>query len=760
MSPDGGVPSLLAPAPSSAVPVSPRPLGLTISGGVSLGTYEAGFVYLYLEAQKAKPRQQLKIVTGASAGSANSLIAAISSCQPPNPWPFDDLGWLVWGDIGFRDLFDRKHATGASLFTKDALDRSFERVRTTWKQGLPESCDVAVGIVVTRLTPRQVELQKGLSVPRLEEKFVVRIQGRGPGKPPKLSNYVIPASHLPQPLLPFVDDENDPVAADRNFGQLRSVIFASAAFPVAFAPQAVEYCLSKPPREGEVATEKNIECRQPEFLDLFVDGGVFDNNPLRLAYLVAENRLVLTADGQTLWRDVVHERNQGVPHPNIAHIYLDPDTTAFPPEAETPAESRDEGVVAQFFRLGGGFVETARSKELYALAQERKDLAERMRLTVSQYPKASEHLSAFVGFFERDFRVFDFYLGMYDAFRELKNAGLWSDEAIAVITSGDDRARREWAPFACMLSVYEPDYERFADACQGENLQNFRVLLQVSLDRLGQACKPREGTQLYSISGYHHQCTRERQGYPMPHVAQVEVLSEEQRSRRPKESAFEFFMRLLSAYGFEFTDLGLSSDEARLGKLAIRREFDDITGAWADAQPNLSDRLLAKTAGRTFLNNIIFAPLRVSGYLVLGTAVEAGFSKVPFGWQSDWLQFTGALGMNYFFTMFTPGESRVTFNLSAGPEFHLTFLSNAVVQPRIALRGGFQLGTKDRFGTQRCDLETTDLRTCTQALVEGVVVVSILERVRGQLVFQTYPAYFGKDARTFNLQFGIGFQFY
>jgi hypothetical protein len=115
--------------------------------------------------------------------------------------------------------------------------------------------------------------------------------GRGEGRAPKLSNYVIPSSHLPQPLLPFVADEFDPLATDRNLNQLRSVLFASAAFPVAFAPQPIEYCLSKPPRDGETATAKNVECLVPEYLDLFNDGGVYDNHPLRLAYPVAENRL-------------------------------------------------------------------------------------------------------------------------------------------------------------------------------------------------------------------------------------------------------------------------------------------------------------------------------------------------------------------------------------------------------------------------------------------------------------------------------------
>ena len=54
-----------------------EPVGDHVSGGVSLGSWEAGFMYLYLEAQKARPQHEVRIVTGASAGSANALVSAI-----------------------------------------------------------------------------------------------------------------------------------------------------------------------------------------------------------------------------------------------------------------------------------------------------------------------------------------------------------------------------------------------------------------------------------------------------------------------------------------------------------------------------------------------------------------------------------------------------------------------------------------------------------------------------------------------------------
>ncbi|HTO98183.1 MAG TPA: hypothetical protein VMK66_14135, partial [Myxococcales bacterium] len=46
------------------------PASITISGGVSLGSYEAGLVYYMVEAMRLNPSAATpRIVTGASAGS-------------------------------------------------------------------------------------------------------------------------------------------------------------------------------------------------------------------------------------------------------------------------------------------------------------------------------------------------------------------------------------------------------------------------------------------------------------------------------------------------------------------------------------------------------------------------------------------------------------------------------------------------------------------------------------------------------------------
>jgi predicted acylesterase/phospholipase RssA len=753
-------PAVLAGVVASDPPLPP--LGITVSGGVSLGTWEAGALYLYAEAQKLRPQGEVRVVTGASAGSANALSVAMSSCRAPNPYPRRDLGWRMWQPVGFSQLFDRKRATDDALFVRDALERSFDEVRGVWNEGLREGCDVVFAATVTRVKPRQVKLQEGLTVPRALETFVVRIQGRGPGRAPRLSNYGNPSSPVPVPLLPFVDDESDAGAAARNFDLLRSVIFASGAFPLAFAPQPIEYCLSKPPPPGQLPTPEVMRCERAELVDFFVDGGVFDNQPLRVAWSLAQHSMRVGPDGRAVWVEPFADGPGSMPS-ELQFAFFDPSASVYPAEVDDEETGTKHGVLSKLFSMGGGMVEAARARELVQLASENVDVGSRVHLYRGNLPKASEQLQNFIGFFEEDFRLFDFYVGMYDAFAELKDTPAWKGAPLDfdALMSVDDEARTGWAPFMCLLSVVEPGYERYASMCTLPGQDNFRVLLQVSIDRLYSVCRPKGGNARVAPGNrdsYH--CARARLGHEGPQVPGVKVLEDRRRHRADREPSFDYFMRLLEAYGFEFRDLGLSKLHAGRGMLALRRRLDGVVEAWVAAQPSVADRVLTKTAATAGLNTLAYSPPPLSFYVEVGTVAEAGISVLPWSLLPQWLQVTAALGLNSFFSLFTDRRPQFTVNLVAGPELRLSFLSNPYVQPRLAVRAGAQFGVLDTFGTQRCELFTTDLRGCTQLLLEGVAAATLLERLRLQVVFQTYPSLYRRDSPWFNVQFAVGFQFY
>ena len=89
-------------APALAAPL---PASMTIAGGVSLGAYEAGLVYYTLESLRANPGlTELKLATGASAGSVNGFMAVLQSCGPGVANPRQSLFWKAWIPLGLDNL--------------------------------------------------------------------------------------------------------------------------------------------------------------------------------------------------------------------------------------------------------------------------------------------------------------------------------------------------------------------------------------------------------------------------------------------------------------------------------------------------------------------------------------------------------------------------------------------------------------------------------------------------------------------------------
>ncbi len=86
--------------------------------------------------------------------------------------------------------------------------------------------------------PRLLSAANGLlEVPVTEERFAVRIRGRGPGRMPLLTNYVDPEDESEQAMLPEGADGSIP------FANLLDAVIASTSFPGAFPPRAVKHCV-------------------------------------------------------------------------------------------------------------------------------------------------------------------------------------------------------------------------------------------------------------------------------------------------------------------------------------------------------------------------------------------------------------------------------------------------------------------------------------------------------------------------------------
>ena len=571
-----------SPALAQAPSPGPQPFSITVSGGVSLGAYEAGVLYFLTEAiKRSQGEAELRIATGASAGSANALISLLDSCRAPVEDPARSLGFQTWLPVGMNELFVPELVTASSVFTRAPLVVAMERVAQRYGEGLRADCDVVLGVSVTRETPTHVAFrnsatQSALEIPRQVETFAVRIQGRGPGRVPRLTNYADPRARLPQPLLPFELAEDD-AAQMRNFGRLTELLYASSAFPLVFAPYKLAHCETDPTAPDPPATAAHLACTNPTHTR-FIDGGLFDNSPLRMNYSLVAQRMRRGADGRTRWLDTAPDA--GTQAPAVRFSYVDPSTHAYPPTDEVEAAGAVESALDMSVRLTSTFIETARRRELLALLEESSDadaLGERIALTRNQLPTISSQLGAFFGFFERDFRQLDFYLGMYDGLVSVRSylgrTGAGAEESERRLAAQFPVLRLPLAPdlpdglhaFACLLSQVEERYAGHAVSCDREELRNFRILLQVTLDRLHNACtRTPENESSAALSPL---CRAAAHGGARRSVRGVVDLPEAQRVPLAGETDFAYTLRSLADYGFAFRDLGLSAGESERGAI-------------------------------------------------------------------------------------------------------------------------------------------------------------------------------------------------
>lgn len=736
-------------------------IAFTVSGGVSLGSYEAGYLYLTTQTLRhTDGRYRLRLVTGASAGSVNAVISAIDSCRPAHYEPQEDLGWGIWVALGFEDLFVRDEVGPTNVFSRQGLKRSVEDVRRIWNEGLAADCDVVVGISATRLRSYPVALNEALSLPRQEEKFVLRIRGRGPGVRPTLTNYVDVRSGLPQALLPLRGDGDA-----QDFDILMNVLFASSAFPLAFAPQQLDYCLSDP------EDPTTWECTEPTRHDHFVDGGVFDNNPLRLAADIASYGLVVDEDGRGVWTDLrLNPFDDLRPaYEGSIYQYVDPDVTSYPSSEMMSAE--DETSTLGFLAaLLGELVTTARAKELYTLAEEQPEILRRLFVTHRNFPTMSGLLGAFLGFFETGFREFDFYLGMYDAYAEAEHRlersqdestleALLSALHPAFQTGDPEQIPPVWKPFACMIGWYEPSAERYRAACEGPEMVDFRILLQVSLDRLYATCAGAEVHTSHPANDNYH-CDQAAVGASPPRV--VPLTEGDSYVPALEESEFDYVMRLLAQYQFRFKDLGLEPDEAKYASIKIRRDLLKVVGALSEVQPSRAERLALVTGGRFAVNTVVYEPPKHWAYFTLGTGIEVGGSVLPFPTKRSYFRLNLALQIGSLRTLVTPSVAAVSFSLVGGPELEMLWWTSQLVQPMVGVRAGYQFGTADRFSARPCTEGNAhdDPRNCSQAVVQGYVAIALLERLRTQFTFIWFPQDRSFGTQRFDLLAGFGMQFF
>ena len=388
-----------------------RPAAMIVSGGISLGSYEAGLLHYYTQFQLAQRRAVKRIspelaalpqtVTGASAGAINAFLAAIAGCREQVSKPEESLFYQLWIPVGIDNLLDTDAVTATSLLSRKGIDQSlatFSRIwnDTGWSQ---DGCRANIGINVTRAIPRFIQLNqsndqyRGILLPLQTEHLLLSLNG-GNKKPPSVWSWVPSASQADSEFYERFQIRT--TQADLFPTELSDVLKASSAFPVAWP-----FVYLRVPSEG---------ARKP-----FLDGGVFDNNPLRLA----RNIIKWSSNEADLDGDVPGPIKNTLPGPQH-FLYVDPDATAWEPPYSATGEVSAPSFIDTYVSLLQSFADTARKADLLSTIQEDPSLRGRIDVPVRNAPVMGAYLLNFFAFFDEDFRRYDFYSGMADAMEALE----------------------------------------------------------------------------------------------------------------------------------------------------------------------------------------------------------------------------------------------------------------------------------------------------------------------------------------------------
>lgn len=698
-----------------------------------MGSYQAGFLYYLSEFKKRNDLALPSLVTSASAGSINSLISMAHNCMGEVSAPQESLFWQSWIPIGLEELVVEEDVGRINIFSRDAIELAASRVKGVWQKGLPRNCQVIMGVSVTRKNALRVKMKEGLEFIKQKESFVFRVEGLGEGRLPYVENLSNPDNVFSEVALPFGEH---PEKSD--FELIKDVIFASASMPLAFKPMEISHCLLLREDRFRRCTFEKAKTEP------FIDGGLFDSDPLRLAYQISQFESSLKAED---------------PDESLQFTFVDGGSPAYP---EVPEEDRQkpkkDGIFRETINFVGNIITKARRGELSILLQEHPELVDDVFNSVNYLPLAGSLIGSFSGFLDEDFRKFDFYQGMYNA-RRFISQNIVSENPERDWLFPEQPMDKRWRPFLCLLSL-SSERDNFKSLCElgvmENEFRNIRILFQVSLNRLFTICR-----RLPPDTQTNHRLCQQAMSGEVPPVVIDEFNMLHWERKSSDDSEFLYMLRLLAEYGYEFKDLGLRRDQSHLAIRKIIQKFTQLGYTLADKQ-DLSDELALQAVLKPSANFAFgYTPTRRIYYLALGSGLELGMSHL-FA-QGDgaprWLRYNLAAYTQGFESLMGTTDTAIAITPLAGPEFELLPLSGSTVQTRFGLRGGYQFSSGDIFSDKLCEFERNGpVYSCSAWTLQPQLNIGVMERFRFQTNAQFFPFY-DRGHRPFQVSFQIGFQF-
>ena len=726
-----------APAPPTE---RPRPLAITISAAASMGAYEAGYLHYLVEALRpAREQVELRALVGTSAGCINALLGALATCAEPTPAPTESLFWQSWMPIGADRLHDPEQVDGIHVFTRDQFDVATAAVERRFRGGLEPGCEVLVGASVTRVRPETLPGGDLLAMPRMTERFLLRVTGRGANRTPAVANHRPP--HLRALALPRL--AVDGPTADP-FGALRKLVYASSAFHGGFAPQALRYCPGTDEADAPCTPE---EARVAPFLD----GGVFDSHPVGLATWALRDggADALPEDALLL---LVNPVLRSYPAPLEGPLAQD---GANGPGGEGP--ELPDTMLPYAAAVLEGFGYSAMTIGLQEALAHEPALRERLFMSRLDQPPASDPLSMFLGFFEERFRRYDFYLGMVHARRALDTArgheAVHGDlDAAVPLEERVDVSGPGWRPYHCLRAIFDGVGD--ADAlCAGDALAPYRALAATSRDRIYDACQPeRVGSDpaRRRLAERHPDCARALRGEAPPDAGARWARGED-------EAELAWIFRRMGHHGLRFPDLGVDEPDGEAAYVAFRHRIAAMATDLAGEQGLLTP--LARVIAQTTADELAYVPERHDLYLQLGGVVgELGWSFTGRGVPR--LRGTFALEARGTASLLSAEPSWIGVAPLLGFEVELGAPLNGALQLRTGLRGGYVFSSRDDFGGGECADPQDRSRPCSRAVFQATATAIAAHLVRVALVAEWVPPFRDDERALWSVRPEIGVQYF
>ncbi len=667
----------------------PVPVALTLSGGVSLGAYQAGSLFYSSLVLRENPELfQMRLLTGASAGALNALFAVLSVCGTETKVPSESAFYKTWVEFKGQDLLASPGESEA-LFSRKAFEGIASELEVRWKRGLPVTCDVVLGLSITRLEPLKDLSKIGFS--RVGEKVTLRISGQGAGRAPQITNYVNP-SLFPKPLLLHLEPDQD----QQNFEMLKQVLFASSAFPVAFAPQSLKTCVAQS-SEPWAHLDLPFQCPKNEIQEAkFVDGGILDNKPLALAEKIARMGLVVDECGQSKWREIPISSIENKVGSSLLYLYSDLSATTYEVPKLPPVDPTAFNIAPM---LVGSVFGASRNQDSSALIEQSPTLENQIAAPKNHIPRMGDSLLGFFGFFERDFRSFDFHLGLFETqkfFTESLKTGLRKGS----------------------LSIGEtmkfPEFRLDSEDAKKQRCLGDVLLAEQDNSSVCRDVDDRGFVQLARLAG-----------------ARL----------RAKRFDFGFMVDWLANEGYEYRDLKLSGSEAWRAPAKIKTEAIAAVATLAEAQ-SATDAFVLRTAGPLALNLIEPLPIERDFSIVLGPQTQFSISSLIEQSGMSRTRWSFGIGFENLSAWLGTEKGLVVATPMTAFEFEPFDLNSGYVQTRFSIGGGYKFKESNDGIAARVGVSLT-----------------LIERLRLQLDFEAMP--FEKHgAMPWQILPGIGVQFY